>query len=154
MRLLVLPGLLLVVRRGLLCRLVRLRIALVWLRSGRGLLRFLPRRLLVVLVRPGRLLGVLSLVLLGLLRASRLRRLLLRLRGVALRRRALMLTARRVWWIPCRGMMTVSLWRVRPARLCVARRVIGASRGSPVLPRGTLSAGSPRRTHLSRIRTM
>ena len=111
MRLLALPGLLLGLRRRPLCLLVRLRIVLVWLRSGRGLRRPLPRRLLVVLMRPGRLLVVRSLVLPGLLRASRLRRLLLRLRGVVPRRRALMPTAPKVWWIPCRGMMTASLWR-------------------------------------------
>ena len=95
-RLLALPGLLLVARRRLLCRLVRLRIVLVWLRSGRGLQGTLPRRLLVVPSRRGWLLGVRSLVLPGLLRVSRLRRLLLRLRGVVRRRRALMPTVRKV----------------------------------------------------------
>ena len=153
MRLLALPGLLLGLRRRPLCRLVRLRIVLLWLRSGRGLLRFLPRRLLVVPMRPGRLLGVRSLVLPGLLRASPLLGLLLRLRGVVPRRRALMPTVPRAWWIPCRGMMIVSRWRARPALACAARRATGVRRARLALPRGTLSAGSPRRTHLSRIRT-
>src|SRR5699024_10449385 len=135
-----------------LCRLVRPRTVLAWPRSGPVLRGTLPRLLPVVLMRPGRLPSVRSLALLGLLRVSRLRRLLLRLLGVARRRPARMLTVRRVWWIPCRGMMTVSLGRARPARLCAARRATGASRASLALPRGTLSVGSPRRTRRRRIR--
>ena len=128
---------LLVARRRPLCRLVRLRIVLLWPRSRLVPLSPRPRRLLVVLMRPGRLLGVRSLVLPRLLRVSPLLGLLPRLRGVALRRLALMPTARRVWWIPSRGTMTVSLWRGKRPRLCVARRAIRASRASPVRPRGT-----------------
>src|SRR5699024_4653571 len=143
---LALPGLPLVVRRRPPCRLVSLRIVLLWPRSVRGPLKLLPRRLPVVPSRRGSLLAVRSLALLGLLRVSRRRRLLLRLLGVARRRRALMPTARSPWWIPYRGMMTVSLWRARPPPRCVARRAIGASRASLALPRGTLSAGSLRRT--------
>src|SRR5699024_1321664 len=115
---LALPGLPLVVRRRPPCRLVRLRIVLLWPRSGRGPLKLLPRRLPVVPSRRGSLLAVRSLALLGLLRVSRRRRLLLRLLGVARRRRALMPTARSPWWIPYRGMMTVSLWRARPPPRC------------------------------------
>ena len=152
-RLLALPGLLLVARRRLLCRLVRLRIVPVWPRSRLVPLSPRPRRLLVVLMRPGRLLVVRSLALLGLLRASPLLGLLLRLRGVVRRRLALMPTAPKVWWIPCRGMMTVSLWRGRPALACAARRATGARRARLALPRGTRSAGSPRRTHRRPIRT-
>ena len=70
MRLLSLLRPLLVARRRPLCLLVRLRIVLLWLRSGLVPLSPRPRRLLVVLMRPGRLLGVRSLVLPRLLRAS------------------------------------------------------------------------------------